>query len=88
MGGRSHWNANLYHLYRMTYENLEVTLEIDGQDVIVRGNVIEDHGDYWTPPITEATVEEAWIEDDPVDLDFDQIQRAERLLLEEVGIYL
>ena len=72
----------------MTYENLEVTLEIDGQDVIVRGNVVEDYGDYWTPGITEATVEEAWIEDDPVDLEFEQIQRAERLLLEEVGIYL
>jgi len=72
----------------MTYENLEVILEIDGQDVMIRGNVTEDNGDYWTPPITEATVEEAWVEDDPVDLEFEQIQRAERLLLEEVGIYL
>ena len=72
----------------MTYENLEVTLEIDGQDVIVRGNVTEDSGDYWTPPITEATVEEAWSDDGQVDLEFEQIQRAERLLLEEVGIYL
>ena len=72
----------------MTYENLEVTLEIDGQDVIVRGNVTEDKGDYWTPGITEATVEEAWIEDEPVDLEFEQIQRAERLLLEELGVYL
>ena len=72
----------------MTYENLEVILEIDGQDVTVRGNVIEDRGDYWTPGITEATVEEAWIEDEPVDLEFEQIQRAERLLLEEVGVYL
>ena len=72
----------------MTYENLEVALEINGQEVTVRGNVIEDRGDYWTPGLTEANVTAAWVEDDLVDLEYEQIQLAERLLLEEVGIYL
>ena len=72
----------------MTYENIQIRMDLDGQDVLVEGDVIEDHGDYWTPGVTEANVKAAWIEDDPVDLEFDQIQRAERLLLEEVGIYL
>ena len=88
MGCRSRWNANFHTPIIMTYENIQIRMDLDGQDVLVEGSVIEDRGDYWTPGVIEANVKAAWIEDDPVDLDFDQIQIAERLLLEEVGVYL